>query len=347
MPDELRLLLALLGGGAISAALCPAAIRLSRRTGVIDHPGEYRIHDRGTPCLGSLPVLAGFALAAAVLAPGSGLLPLLIGGGVAVVAIGVADDRLRIPIWPRLAVQLAVGTAVWVSGFGWELFDAGAVNALITVAWVLGITNAFNLIDNMDGAAGALGACSAAGTGALATANGALTVGVICFALAGACIGFLRFNLARPSRIFLGDGGSTLIGFGLAVAIANMPFTGATALPILVPLVGIVLLDTGLVIVSRIVREVPVLRGGRDHITHRLLTINGDTRTVIALIVVAQALLCGLAALMSEMDSTGVWAVTVLYLLAAAVAIAILVSPEARRRRHAGRPIELQRDHAH
>ena len=122
-------------------------------------------------------------------------------------------------------------------------------------------------------------------------------------ALAGACAGFLRYNLARPARIFLGDGGSMPIGFiaaGAALAAADGSHLGAAALPCAALIVGLVILDTTLVVISRRRRGVPLLTGGRDHLTHRLLAMTGSPRTVAAMLATLQLGLCAVALTAAE-----------------------------------------------
>ncbi len=122
-------------------------------------------------------------------------------------------------------------------------------------------------------------------------------------ALAGACLGFLRYNLARPARIFLGDGGSMPIGFiaaGATIAAADGANLGAAALPCGAMIVGLVILDTTLVVISRRRRGVPLLTGGRDHLTHRLLAMTGTPRAVAAILATLQLGLCAVALTAAE-----------------------------------------------
>jgi UDP-GlcNAc:undecaprenyl-phosphate GlcNAc-1-phosphate transferase len=151
--------------------------------------------------------------------------------------------------------------------------------------------NAFNLMDNMDGAAGTTASVSAMGAGALALiiGDGALTA--LCFAIAGACAGFLPHNLAGPARSFMGDGGSLPVGFVVASAVMaaaaeNSP--GLSGLVVAALLVALVILDSTLVTVSRSRGRRQVLVGGRDHLTHRLVRRLGSPRRVALGLAVAQ-----------------------------------------------------------
>src|SRR4051812_42117760 len=131
-------------------------------------------------------------------------------------ALGTLDDRFPVaPRW-RVLAEIGAGCAVSAAGLGWSVFGSEALDLLLTVAWVVGLCNAFNLMDNLDGAAGTVAGISAAGVGTLALAHDDPALAAFAFALAGACAGFLPHNLARPARIFLGDGGSLPIGFLVA-----------------------------------------------------------------------------------------------------------------------------------
>jgi UDP-GlcNAc:undecaprenyl-phosphate GlcNAc-1-phosphate transferase len=205
------------------------------------------------------------------------------------------------------------------------MLDNPTADLILTIIWVVGITNAFNLMDNQDGATGTVGAVCGAGIGTLAAIQGAVPLAVIAFSLSGACLGFLPYNLSRPARIFLGDGGSMPIGLLVACTIMAIP-DGAldwTLLFATAPLAGLPILDTTLVVVSRRRRRAPVLSGDRTHITHRLLVLTGSERKVALLLAAAQALLCGLSVALFQLDQSAVAAATAAYLIAGAGVIAL------------------------
>src|SRR5207248_11415996 len=150
----------------------------------------------------------------------------------------------------------------------------GVGDFALTVASVVIAVNAFNLMDNIDGACGSVTAVACAGTGALAAIKGEWTIAALAFALSGACAGFLPFNLAGPARIFLGDGGSMPAGFLVAALVMATAWHGRGGDPAVVVgalLAGLPIFDAALVSYARIRRGVSVMTGGRDHLTHRLL----------------------------------------------------------------------------
>jgi UDP-GlcNAc:undecaprenyl-phosphate GlcNAc-1-phosphate transferase len=193
--------------------------------------------------------------------------------------------------------------------------------------------NAFNLMDNLDGATGSVGAVSAAGVGVLAATQGETAIAATAFALAGGCFGFLRFNLARPSRVFLGDGGSMPLGFLLAACVTAIPATegfGTAAVFAVIPLVGLAVLDTTLVVVSRVRRGVGVFTGGRDHLTHRLLRLVGTPQLVALTLAGTQAALCALGFLLFDSTIVTVFSAATGYVLLGAATIAALEWPYLR-----------------
>ena len=182
--------------------------------------------------------------------------------------------------------------------------------------WVIGIVNAFNLMDNLDGATAMIGAVSAAGAGVLAQSQGGPVLAELAFALAGACAGFLVFNLARPARIFLGDGGSLVFGFVLATTAITGWQKGATALAAAVPLLifALPLADAATTLTRRVLRRpthgrvtlAGVLRQiaepDREHIHHRLLALGWSTRRIVLLLYAATILFSAMALATASYD---------------------------------------------
>jgi UDP-GlcNAc:undecaprenyl-phosphate GlcNAc-1-phosphate transferase len=285
-------------GGVASLAAVPVAIRVAHLTGFLDRPVGYKKHGQPTPYLGGSAVLVAFALAALAFGDVAGhFLPLILGALVLWV-VGTIDDRVNLSPWLRIGMTVATAAGLWAGDLGWNVFPGSAFDLLLTIVWVLGLVNAFNLMDNLDGASTTVAAAGSLGVGAFALVNGDVALAGVSLALAGACVGFLRFNLARPSRIFLGDGGSMPIGFivaALAIAAQPVDELGRGAVLTAGLLVGLVILDTTLVIVSRRRRGVRLLTGGRDHLTHRILGMVGTARRVAAILAATQLCLCALA----------------------------------------------------
>jgi UDP-GlcNAc:undecaprenyl-phosphate/decaprenyl-phosphate GlcNAc-1-phosphate transferase len=283
---------------ATALAATPLAIRLAKRTAFYDHPEGYKAHLAATPYLGGAAVLSAFAVGALVVAGGHGEVGFILVGAVGLWAVGTVDDRRTLRPAYRLIAAALAAALLWANGLGWDVFPAEGANLAVTVLWVVGLVNAFNLMDNMDGAASAVAATSAAGTAVLALMEGAPHLAGLGLALSGACLGFLRYNLASPARIFLGDGGSMPVGFVLAAMTMAIWPNASFDLPSLVPallVVGVATFDTALVVVSRYRRRVPIYKGARDHVTHRLRPVLGTARAVALALAVLQGSLCVLA----------------------------------------------------
>jgi UDP-GlcNAc:undecaprenyl-phosphate GlcNAc-1-phosphate transferase len=327
MPDETQLIAA--GGVAVAATLAvtPVAIAVAGRMNFHDRPVGYKGHLAPTPYLGGAAVIAGFLLAALTLGGELDRLGPIIGGAAALWLLGTVDDRRPLSPRFRLVVEAAVGAALWLSGLGWSVFGSDALDLVASIVWVVGLVNAFNLMDNMDGAAGTVGAVTAFTTAVLALIAGDPALAAVAAALGGACLGFLPYNLARPARIFLGDGGSLLIGFVIAASLMAMPDAEDVGLSFVLAaalLAGLPVLDTTLVLVSRRRAGIPLLTGGRDHLTHRLFTRLGSPRTVAVTLACTQAVLGAIAIGVTELGQGSVIAAWSVWFVAAAAAVAML-----------------------
>jgi UDP-GlcNAc:undecaprenyl-phosphate/decaprenyl-phosphate GlcNAc-1-phosphate transferase len=296
MSAELSAAVGFAVAGAAALVTTPVAIRIARRTAFYDYPRGYHQHLAPTPLLGGAAVVWAFLVAAVAVGATAKLL-VLVGCAVGLWIVGTIDDRVAVaPKW-RLLAEIGAAAALIAVGLGWKTSDGGADIAL-TLLWVVGLVNGFNLMDNLDGACGTVGCVSAAGIGTLAAIHGESTLAGLAFALAGACAAFLCWNLAAPARIFLGDGGSRPIGLlvaGLSMATARHTHVGDANLLAAALMVGVVILDTTLVSISRTRRGVTLATGGRDHLTHRLSLVLGSPRAVAGALAIVQATLCALA----------------------------------------------------
>ncbi len=295
MPDEVRLAGALLIPLVTVLAVTPVAIRVAERIDFHDRPRGYKGHAAPTPYLGGAAVLVGFLLGAVLLSEASTRLGPILLCAAGLWVVGTVDDRWTLGPGLRVAAELVAATALFASGLGWSIFESEAANLALTALWVIGLVNAFNLMDNMDGATSTIAAFSSLGAAVFALALGDVLLAALAVALAGACLGFLPYNLSAPARIFLGDGGSMPIGFVVAATIMALPLgddIGWHRLLAAGLLAALPLLDTLLVIVSRNRAGVAILSGGRDHLTHRLRTRLPSARAVALSLGVAQAALC-------------------------------------------------------
>ncbi len=328
MPLEARLLTGLALSLLVVFWVTPVAIRAADRFEFYDKPVGYKGHAAPTPYLGGAAVVAGFAAALLLLAGDwTRTVPLVVGVFV-LWAVGTLDDRRTVTPPVRVAVELILAGGVFALGQGWDLGSA-PLSLVVTMLWVVAVVNAFNLFDNMDGATSTMAAVVAAAVAVLGVVEGDRWLAVASIALCGACIGFLPHNLASPARIFLGDGGSMPVGFAVAVLVMSGTAAAAPegqALAMGLVLVGIPALDTCLVVVSRTRRGIPLLTGGRDHLTHRTRQRLRTARAVAIALGAAQAMLSALALVAISGGSKAIVAAVAVYLVGIGVAIAVLDS---------------------
>jgi UDP-GlcNAc:undecaprenyl-phosphate GlcNAc-1-phosphate transferase len=293
MSPELKAAAAFLIAALVTYLVTPICIKVAVRTGFFDLPKGYKGHKKPTPYLGGTAIVLGIMAAVMTLDGGVQAHPVIIVCAVGIWVMGTVDDKINLPISLRTFAEVGIAVALWATGRGWGIFGYGPADLALTVVWVVGVMNAFNLMDNMDGAAASTAAVSSLGAGALALISGDGALAVLAFGVAGACAAFLPRNLA--SRIFMGDGGSLVIGLLVArvtMAAVTRPYLGASGVIVAALLVGLVIFDTTLVVVSRGRAGVSVLSGGRDHLTHRLASRLEKPRNVALALAAVQLLIC-------------------------------------------------------
>ncbi|MBC7325790.1 MAG: undecaprenyl/decaprenyl-phosphate alpha-N-acetylglucosaminyl 1-phosphate transferase, partial [Moorella sp. (in: Bacteria)] len=250
-------ILALALGGAISFLLTPVLCRLAPRLGAIDKPDGRKVHHTLMPRLGGLAIYAGFLAAFWLLGFREARYLGLLLGGTLIVVVGLVDDIKNIAPWWKLAGQVAAAAILVAFGVRVEfltnpfagLFILGKLAIPATIFWVVGVTNALNLVDGLDGLAAGTSFIAAVTIAVVAWFNGEAGVVLLSLALAISVLGFLPFNF-HPARIFMGDSGAMFLGFNLA-ALATIGLTkSATMVSLFVPVVilGLPLLDTFLAI---------------------------------------------------------------------------------------------------
>jgi UDP-GlcNAc:undecaprenyl-phosphate/decaprenyl-phosphate GlcNAc-1-phosphate transferase len=294
MSPELTATAAFLLAGLTTYLATPVAVAIAVRIGFFDLPKGYKGHKQPTPYLGGTAIVLGIVVAVIALDGGLQKHPVIILCAVGIWVMGTVDDKFNLPISLRAFTETGIAVLLYATGRGWNVFHNGPADLALTVVWVVGLMNAFNLMDNMDGAAASVAAVSATGAGALALLSGDTTLAILAFAVAGSCIAFLPRNLA--SRIFMGDGGSLVIGLLVArvtMASVTRHYLGASGVVVAGLLVGLVIFDTTLVTVSRSRAGLSVLVGGRDHLTHRLSRRLGAPRNVALALAGVQLVVCG------------------------------------------------------
>jgi UDP-GlcNAc:undecaprenyl-phosphate/decaprenyl-phosphate GlcNAc-1-phosphate transferase len=287
----------------VTVAVLWALLRSPAGARLVAVPTGERWHAEATPTFGGVGIYAGFLAGVLVaLAVGavewSGELGGILAGVTLLFAAGLVDDLRHLSPLAKLAAQIAAAVVVLASGLEVEIVGNDVLAWGIGLLWLVGITNAFNLLDNMDGLAATLAAIACAYFAIDAvTEHESETVLVLSLALGLACAGFLPFNL-RPRRgaaLFMGDSGSQVLGFGLATLALASSWTvaGTTTATILLPLLvlAVPILDTTLVTLKRLAERRPVTQGGRDHSSHRLVYYGlSEAKAVLLLALVAAAI---------------------------------------------------------
>jgi UDP-GlcNAc:undecaprenyl-phosphate GlcNAc-1-phosphate transferase len=302
--------------GAVAAAATPLARALAVRIGALDRPGPRRVHREPVPSLGGLAFVAavlGVAWAARAL-PGpareltGGPLVGLTFASIPILALGIVDDLRGVSAHAKLGVQICAALVLSLFGygvtaitnpFGGTLF-AHALNAPLTVAWVLLVTNAINLIDGLDGLAAGVVAVVSGTLWWVGHVHGDMYVMFLSAILVGATLGFLPFNFPS-ARVFMGDTGSQFLGLTVAALSLLENRKGTTTLTLLFPIValGLPLIDSVTAFGRRVLAGRPVFHADSEHIHHRLLRLGWSPHAAVIALWLVSALL-GLAAVMLE-----------------------------------------------
>ena len=257
----------------VTWAVTPGVVKLADYLGAVDLPGTRKAHETPTPRIGGLAVFLGFVSGLTFAAYATGNLwhipqPGVYWRGLALAAtallvVGLIDDLWGLSFRWKFAAQILAAAYVWQCGFRIELvthplgggLELGTLSFPLTVLWIVAITNAVNLIDGLDGLASGIALITTLAVGVIAFAGGQLGMTAVSVTLAGALVGFLRYNF-NPAHIFLGDSGSLFLGFVLAVSSVRGSQKAPTVVAIVVPLLvlGLPLLDTTFAVLPRIYR---------------------------------------------------------------------------------------------
>ena len=304
--------------------LTPVAGWLGRRLGFMDHPSETRHHRTATPYLGGVAIAAGLVVVGAMAASSSGQILTVLACGATMMVLGLVDDKRGLQPVSKLIVEVGAASALWLSGVGAGLFHVPVLDYGLTVLWVVAVTNAINLIDNMDGLAAGVTAIAGVTFFHIAATHGEYLVASFALALTGASLGFLRHNFP-PARIFLGDAGSLMLGFFLAALALKLDLVGESgvmrsAIPLLV--LGVPLFDMTLVIITRLREHRPISLGGTDHSSHRLTEIGFSGRGVALATYGAQIVCCLLAVALMHLGDVAAYVVVA---CAGIVAVGVLL----------------------
>ncbi len=271
----------------VTAVSIPWVRRLAVHLGFVDAPAQRKLHAAPMPLLGGLAIFGGAVIA---LIAFSGQLPSSVGGVLLamtiVVLVGLLDDWLGLPAWAKMGGVLLASLVLILFDIRVKLPIPESVNMALTLLWLLGITNALNFLDNMDGLSAGISAVAVSLMLLLGLVNDQFLVSALAAAVLGATLGFLRYNF-KPANIFMGDAGSLFLGFLLALLGLQLRFPdNVSFVTWMVPvfILAVPIFDMTLVVVSRLRRGLSPNTPGKDHTSHRLVQMGYTQREAVLII---------------------------------------------------------------
>jgi len=375
----LKYALFFVSAAGISFLITPLIERLAHKYKILDMPSERKIHKSPVPLLGGISIFIGFnaAIFLGFLLHNEYLanfvrtkwIPILI-PEIIILFIGVYDDIKKVRAFQKFLFQVMAGSLVVIFGFGihiiknpftGNIMDLGGWSIPVTILWVVGITNALNLIDGLDGLAAGISFIVCFAVFGIAYIYQNVDIALVSLTLAGSILGFLKYNF-HPARIFLGDSGSLLLGFLLSVLSIEGAHKGAIIIAVLAPLLvlGLPIMDTVLSMIRRILRPIrfgepangrrpglksilrklSIFTADDDHIHHRLLKLGFSQRKAVVLLYGVCLLLCALAFLTVAKQNINITIFLVAILIASVIGIQSLKYQEFRVFHH-GRFLNL------
>jgi len=280
----------MIAGFAAAVGFTPITRRLAFHFGVLDQPSGRKVHQAPTPLLGGLAIYGALVLALVFFSPPFYLVEFgaIMAGTTWLVLVGFVDDRNGMKPLVKLGAQMIAGAVLIAAGIHVRIFASDILNISVTLFWIVGITNAMNFQDNMDGLAAGITAVTSTFFFIMAVQEELSLVGSLAAALAGASVGFLIYNF-NPASTFMGDMGSMVLGFLLAVLAIKLDFSVPVDRQIVtwmvpVTVLGLPIFDTTLVVFTRLRERRSPMQGGKDHTSHRLVSLGLSQRAAVLLL---------------------------------------------------------------
>ena len=339
------LLLALI----VSFLATPLVRRLAFKIGAVDVPRDSRrMQDHPIPRLGGLAIFLGFLVSVLAYAEIDIEMQGILIGAVIIVVLGIADDIHSLPAKFKFVVQIIAALCAALHGVAIEVINnpnifsdneywvLGGWGIPISVIWIVAITNAVNFIDGLDGLADGISTIGALTMLILALILGEHEISLLCGALVGACVGFLPYNL-NPARIFMGDTGSTFLGFILACVSIQGLFKYYAVISFLVPFIilGLPIFDTASAIIRRLLKGQSPMVADRSHIHHKLIDMGLNQKQAVSTLYIVSGVL-GLSAVLLATSGGAKTALFILALVICAVVAVRAIWPHHPEQRPAG-----------
>lgn len=298
---------------AITVMATPWVIRFAERIGAVAVPNSRSMHTKPMPCIGGLAIYIGF-LAALFISLGFSRLTISIAvGSTLIVTLGLVDDMLELSPRVKFIGQILIACIPVLFGsriefvsnpFGSGMFYIGIWGVPLTILWVTAVVNVINFIDGLDGLCAGVSSIASAALFFVAIERGMYPLAVVCIALVGASVGFLKYNFS-PAKTFMGDTGAMFLGFVLAVISMEGALKGATTIALTIPIMilGVPIFDTAFAIVRRHRRGQPFYVADKEHLHHRLVAMGFSTKNAVLIIYGISAVLGGAAFVISLLGS--------------------------------------------
>lgn len=292
-----------------SLIFTPVALKLAYKLGAIDIPADNRrVHNKPIPRLGGIAIYLGTIISIILILPYSLKTTGILLAGTAMLITGIADDIYKLS--PRVKLVCQAASAMILFAFGVRINFIGIpfgdgylyfpwfVSLVVTLFWIVGITNTINLIDGLDGLAAGVAAIASLSLAYIAYMNERPEVALVTLAVAGGALGFLPFNF-NPAKIFMGDGGSLFLGFMLSAVSIMGPMKGAAAIATVIPVLvlGLPIFDTAFAIFRRMLNGRPIMEADKGHLHHRILSKGMDQRRTVIILYTLSGIL-GIAAVL-------------------------------------------------
>jgi UDP-GlcNAc:undecaprenyl-phosphate GlcNAc-1-phosphate transferase len=305
----------MLSAAILCSLLCGLALtfavrEVARRAGVVAAPREDRWHQKPTALLGGVAIYVTFVAGYFCFSSRLPVIYPILAASTLLFVVGLVDDLRPIKPYAKLILQLIAAAVVVYFGLRLPWTSSDAINNLITVLWLVGITNAINLLDNMDGLAGGVSVIACAFLTITFLMNGQTAEAMLPAILGGAALGFLAFNF-NPASIFMGDSGSMFLGFalgGLALLSdygRSRNLTAVLLSPVLILLIPI--FDTCVVTITRKLSGRAISQGGRDHTSHRLVALGMSERRAVLMLYFFAASSGALALVLRRLETEVIW----------------------------------------
>lgn len=327
--DTLQFLPIMVVGFAASLGLTPLSRQIAMRLGVVDKPSPRKVHQVPMPLMGGLAIYVAFALSLLLFSPPQYIVEFgaVVAGATFLAFVGFMDDRRNLGIRTRLIAMAIAAVVLVVAGIQIRLFKTPWLDVPITIVWVMAICNALNFLDNIDGLAAGLSAIAAAFFLVIATMQGLTLVSSLAAALLGSAVGFLVYNF-NPSSTFMGDMGSLVLGFVLSVLAIKLKFDAPTFdATWLVPVFVMVLpvFDINLVVFTRLAEGRSPGQAGKDHTSHRLMSLGFSQRQILFILYGMCTLFGILAVLVSAVPAAVGWQIGIVSLVVLAGLYAAMI----------------------